>query len=854
MTGSRLMHWILCCLVAAASFAGCTGDTNATGDSGSLNLNLELAPGVVINEVDWVLSGNGMDAMAGTIDTSAPGATASVEVFGLAPGENYLVELSATSDDGLITCGGSANFDVQVGIATDVMVMLNCKRPARYGGVRVNGKFNICAELAKVVVSPLQTSVGNQIDLTAAGKDEEGDSISYIWTGTGGSIADPNATSTTFTCGEVGEQTITITVSDDDFQFCMAEWSVPVTCVAGQGDLCADVTCESDGNECTTTECNPANGQCETSNVDDGTECADGTCSGGECVAVDLCDGVICNDENDCTDDACDPADGSCSSTPVADGTACGNNGMCVEGSCVETNLCDGVVCDDTGNECTVAMCNMQTGSCDTMNVPDGTMCNSDAGACSGGECVTNNLCDGVDCTSSNQCVDDGACDPADGTCIAGANVPADVACDQDGGTVCDGNGACVECNNIGQCTSDSNECTVATCEAGQCGMANVADGTACADATGACSGGVCMTNDLCQGVDCTSSNQCVDDGMCDPADGTCTPGSNKAADTACTDGGGSVCDGAGACVECNSDGQCPSGDVCTDHACVAGAIDPEPQTKVITVGCTNNVTSDISILPFTQTTDPGPIVSGQAVNVSYTGVAEFSETFLDAAQGAVPGGVTQANLVDLQVPVQVRSGGTFPNVTLLPDPALAYTCIYSGGTCDPANDLASVPGSRGNNDCIPKGAFNPCGRLVTVPTSTDCSVGGVCDLKGKNATQCLLNGFCVTGGLPLQLSSASSSGTADASGNILFGWYDDAAICPFPAGSLCTLPAAVFASGLCAAGGDLSCLHTAPMGLRVNASGLSVALQCNQAVDGGTATTTAVTAADSDLISFPIQ
>jgi hypothetical protein len=112
-------------------------------------------------------------------------------VFGLAPGEAYLVELSATSEDGQVTCGGSANFDVSVGVSTDVMVMLNCKRPARYGGVRVNGKFNICAELAKVVVSPLQTSVGNQIDLAAAGTDVEGDAITYVWTGTGGIIATP---------------------------------------------------------------------------------------------------------------------------------------------------------------------------------------------------------------------------------------------------------------------------------------------------------------------------------------------------------------------------------------------------------------------------------------------------------------------------------------------------------------------------------------------------------------------------------------------------------------------------------------------------------------------------------------
>jgi hypothetical protein len=114
------------------------------------------------------------------------------------------------------------------------MVMLNCKRPERLGGVRVNGEFNICAELAKVVVSPLQTSVGNDIDLSAAGSDVEGDPIAFVWDATGGTVANPSATSTTYTCGEVGEQVITITISDDGFEYCMDYWAVAVTCVEGE--------------------------------------------------------------------------------------------------------------------------------------------------------------------------------------------------------------------------------------------------------------------------------------------------------------------------------------------------------------------------------------------------------------------------------------------------------------------------------------------------------------------------------------------------------------------------------------------------------------------------------------------
>ncbi len=224
---------VVCGVLAAL---GCE-DTNTSqqGETGSLFLNLALAGGVQIDEVTWAISANDMD-MSGTIKVSAPGSTASVEVFGLPQGtEPYLVELSAVSVDGEVTCEGSAPFNVETGVSTEVMVMLRCKLPQRLGGVRVNGKFNICAELTKVVVSPLQTSVGNDIDLFSEAFDAEGDLIAYSWTSSGGSIANPGDAFTTYTCQEGGEHTVTISVSDNDGDCNMAQWSVPITCVADDG-------------------------------------------------------------------------------------------------------------------------------------------------------------------------------------------------------------------------------------------------------------------------------------------------------------------------------------------------------------------------------------------------------------------------------------------------------------------------------------------------------------------------------------------------------------------------------------------------------------------------------------------
>jgi hypothetical protein len=563
-------------------------------------------------------------------------------------------------------------------------------------------------------------------------------------------------------------------------------------------------------------------------------------------VAVDLCEGVDCDDQNDCTDDTCDPADGSCSNTAVDNGTACnGDAGMCVDGTCVETDLCEGVTCDDTGNDCTVAMCNMQNGECEVMDAPDGTECNGGAGACSAGVCLDNSLCDGVDCTSANDCVQDGSCDPASGECIPGSNEPVDTACTEGG--VCDGQGDCVECNSAAQCADDGNECTAAACDSNTCSTGNVADGTSCDGGNGQCMSGVCEAAMLCEGVNCSDGNECTND-LCDPADGSC---SNPAvADGTSCDGGNGQCM-SGSCEaidlcegvtcddgnECTADGcdsatgectylpdpgaSCDGGNGTCDGAgnCQSNGVDPDPKSAVLTLGCKNNVTADVSILPFSLTVDPATIAPSSLFTADLSGIAEFSEVFLDAAQGAVPGGVTQANLVDLNATVHVRSGAVGGDVTLNADAALPYTCALDPLTsCDPANDAASVPGNRGNTDCVPTGFFNACGRFVTVPTTTD---QATCTSLGKSA-QWDTNGFCVTGGLPLNLEPDTGSYTADASGTVLFGWDDESTGATIAGNGTWTLPAAVFTN------------PTGPNGIRVNASGLSVALECTMGVDSG--------------------
>ena len=183
----------------------------------------------------------------------------SVEVFGIPPGTGYLIELRAIVDDGT-SCSGSAPFDVMAGIATPVAVMINCKPERRFGSVRVNGKLNVCAELVKAVVAPLQTSVGSTIDLSAQGFDAEGDPVSYLWSASGGPIGSPASQVTQYLCASPGRQVIRIEVSDDDFTDCIDAWDVEVQCDGDGGG--------TGGTDGTPAQCISTDNRCRNANID----------------------------------------------------------------------------------------------------------------------------------------------------------------------------------------------------------------------------------------------------------------------------------------------------------------------------------------------------------------------------------------------------------------------------------------------------------------------------------------------------------------------------------------------------------------------------------------------------------
>ncbi|RLB62904.1 MAG: hypothetical protein DRI90_08015 [Deltaproteobacteria bacterium] len=300
---------------------------------------------------------------------------------------------------------------------------------------------------------------------------------------------------------------------------------------------------------------------------------------GGETACTVAAD---CDDGNDCTEDTCD--DGHCAQATLPDGTACqdgvGDAGVCFDGGCVVdcTPENAATVCDDD-NGCTVDTCNAGTNECthealNNMEAPGAEQEDGDCLIilCEGG--VEQPVNDDTDLPEDdNQCTLD-ACNEG-----VASNTPRPVnsACTGSGQyeQYCDHTGNCVECNGPSQCEHLQSDtfCSTRTCTAGVCGL----DCATINTATPAQQPGDCMTQ-VCDGA-CgitqnvnpadlpDDNNDCTQD-ICT---GTVPSNPNEATNYPCGAQGSLYCNGAGVCIGCTQNGQCPNDVFCRDHFCSGG-------------------------------------------------------------------------------------------------------------------------------------------------------------------------------------------------------------------------------------------------------------------------------------------
>ncbi len=352
---------------------------------------------------------------------------------------------------------------------------------------------------------------------------------------------------------------------------CGAEQSC-VECVSA-------TTCPGTDSECRARTCN--GGVCGFSNQPQGTElgqqtagdCKVNACDGNGAAASVNDDSDLPVDQNPCTDDVCTA--GVPSNPPRATGAGCAADGG-TSLKCSATATCVGCLapadCMGTDSECGARTCT--AGVCGVRFVDAGIpVATQSAGDCK------RTVCDG---TGATAVVNDDGDTPDDGVqctsdlCTAGVPSnppkPASTACTQDGGTVCNSAGACVECLTPATCPGVESECLARTCNAFKCGADFATAGTPLSNQTA----GDCRRAE-CNGSGGISSLPLDSDLPVDGQECTqdlCTNGvpSNPPlnAGAACTQGGGKVCSGLGTCVECVDAATCTGADsFCGARTCV---------------------------------------------------------------------------------------------------------------------------------------------------------------------------------------------------------------------------------------------------------------------------------------------
>jgi hypothetical protein len=324
----------------------------------------------------------------------------------------------------------------------------------------------------------------------------------------------------------------------------------------GSGGCVVAADCPSPATECEAATC--IAGVCGKAPKPAGTpiaaqsagDCKLATCdgSGGVTTVNDPADAP--SDQNECTADAC--SNGAPSHPPIAAGWPCGAgmsmicNGMGACVGCLSATDCPG---QDTA--CQTRVCS--AGMCGFAYAPAGLFVSDPVM----GDCKRN------ECNGSGQIV--AAPSPTDlpndmnsctgDTCVGGAPSFVPLAqgtvCNQNGGTMCNGAGACVQCVSPSTCPGQDDECKVRSCDAGKCGFSYMPAGTpVAAQTTGDCKKNQC---DGAGAIVAAADNADV------PVDGNqctadvCTMGvpSNPPLPigSACNQNGGLACNGAGTCA-----------------------------------------------------------------------------------------------------------------------------------------------------------------------------------------------------------------------------------------------------------------------------------------------------------------
>ncbi len=226
--GSRLLiAAALGALTACSGLGKDQGSGAGSGDTGSVNLEVAIAPGLNLDAVNYSVEVPGHDPIKGSFPIAENGVV-SGSLDNVPAGDSVKIGLTASNGNGT-TCEGSGTVAVKAGETTSVSIVLQCRLPdgsiVTTGGISVKASVNVCPQLLTATAT---VGADGTIEVSATAKDLDEDSLSFQWAAKSGSFADEDAPSTTYTCDGAGEQTFTATVTDSDG--CSHSKDVKVAC------------------------------------------------------------------------------------------------------------------------------------------------------------------------------------------------------------------------------------------------------------------------------------------------------------------------------------------------------------------------------------------------------------------------------------------------------------------------------------------------------------------------------------------------------------------------------------------------------------------------------------------------
>ncbi|MET0283201.1 MAG: lamin tail domain-containing protein [Polyangiales bacterium] len=203
-----------------------------SGPVGSLGLQLQLAPDVVLDAIEYEISGQGF-TRTGSIQVPGTGSTFSATITEIPVGVGHVIKLrSVARGDAGIACAGQASFNVVANATAQVEVVLSCDGLDVGGAATINGSFNICPSVTATTLSPSVQAVGGTITVSLAARDVDmgPQPLSYAWTTNTGTLSGEATTAPTLLCTQAGPVSLTYTVRDGA---CVKTGTLSASCGGG---------------------------------------------------------------------------------------------------------------------------------------------------------------------------------------------------------------------------------------------------------------------------------------------------------------------------------------------------------------------------------------------------------------------------------------------------------------------------------------------------------------------------------------------------------------------------------------------------------------------------------------------